>query len=47
MTLKWNDIAAIRGYLLNGMTEEQIRAITDYSLQEIKSVIKELEKGNE
>lgn len=44
MILEWNDIAAVRGYLLNGMTEEQIQAITDYSLQQIENVIEEFEK---
>lgn len=46
MTLEWNDIAAIKGCLLNGATPEQIYAAFEgqYSMNEITAVQAELIK---
>ncbi|HRB60840.1 MAG TPA: hypothetical protein PLP80_15160 [Niabella sp.] len=44
MQLQWNDIAAVRGYFLNGMTPEQIEKYTYYNIEEILFVKREMEK---
>lgn len=44
MDLKWNDIAAIRGYYLNGMTVAEIYMETVYSTEDITKVIEDLKK---
>lgn len=42
MELLWNDRSAIRGYHLQGMTEEQICLYTEYSIEDVKNVVEEL-----
>ncbi|HRA42352.1 MAG TPA: hypothetical protein PLV31_01515 [Gammaproteobacteria bacterium] len=44
MQLQWNDIAAIRGMSLNGMTVAEIYLATDYCTIDIKRVIDDLKK---
>lgn len=48
MELKWNEIAAIRGMVLNGMTNTQILEVFEFETyeqcDEVLKVIEELKK---
>lgn len=46
MQLQWNDIAAIRGFLLSGADPQIIHLLTYYELEDILKIKKEMEKEN-
>lgn len=47
MQLTWNDIAAIRGFLLSGADPELIHLKTGYDTKSIIIIKKELKNTNE